>query len=347
MSAPLTFYLAGLSETDNGGIFQYSLTGATAAQIAFTPIANVNYIIFSPNRQVIYATCQSQPIGSIASFQVTPTGLTLLNSVESGANCPCYATVNKESTFLYASNYGENGDASLTEFPLNPDGSLQSPTKVIRHPPGTGPVKDRQDGPHIHCAVLTPDETYLIAVDLGIDALKAYPVSPSTGINESGVVTTKTEAGFGPRHVIFEPDGKIAYVVNELANSISSYAFAEGVFTPIKTVSSIPAYYKGFTKAAAVRFSPDRKAVLVSNRGYDSVAVYTVDHLGGLELKNIVYSIGQAPRDIGFVADSDFFVAANVQTGNAALFRYVPDEFNLVSVEGQTIALPGPLAVLS
>jgi DNA-binding beta-propeller fold protein YncE len=185
-----------------------------------------------------------------------------------------------------------------------------------------------------------PNTLYLIAVDLGLDALMAHPIDPVNAINDAAVVTTGTEAGFGLRHVIFEPDGAIPYVANELANSVTSYAFADVRFTPIRTVTSIPSYDRGFSKVAAIRFSPDRKAILASNRGYDSVAIYAIDHRGGVELKNIVSSIGQAPRDIAFILQSNLFVAANVQTNNASLFQYVPDTYNLVPLGGKTIALP-------
>jgi 6-phosphogluconolactonase len=342
-----SFYLASLSEKDDGGVYKFSIADKSVTQTGFVSLRDLNYIIFSPNRQLIYATCQHQPIGSISALRISGDSLEPVNSVESGANCPCYASVNASGTFLYAANYGENGDAALSEFPLGPDGSLLPLSKLIRHPPGSGPVADRQDGPHVHCACVTPDSRYVVAVDLGIDALKCYPIDARGGIDEGGVVTTVTEPGAGPRHVLFEPSGDVAYVANELGNSVTSYRFSEGTFTAIKTVSTIPGYYKGFTKVAALKFTPDGKGLVVSNRGFDSVAIYAIDNTGGLDLKNIVYSIGQAPRDLGFVAGTNYLVVTNVATNNATVFEYVPGGYTLVPLSDVSIALPGPLGIIS
>jgi 6-phosphogluconolactonase len=158
MSEALTFYLVGLSAHDDGGIFTYSIVDNDVSRLGFTCVRNVSYIIFSPNRQVIDAACKGPAIGSVAAFKGTSGGLEPLNSIASRGNSPCHAVVNRATTLLYTPNYRENGDASLTEISLSPDGSLGAPTKGIRHSQGTGPVLDRQDGPHVHCSYFTPDE---------------------------------------------------------------------------------------------------------------------------------------------------------------------------------------------
>jgi 6-phosphogluconolactonase len=300
-----------------------------------------NSLAWSRNRQILYATCQVNPIGVVAAIRASADQFELINSVPSGAQTALQSDVNLAGTFLYVANYGVNGDSALVEFPLAPDGSILPASKVIRHS-GSGPVAERQQGPHVHCATVSPDGRYVCVTDLGIDAIKAYPIDPVNGIDDSAAVTTQLAPGTGPRLLLFEPSGTVAYVVSELANTLASFKFDAGTFTPVKTLSTIPGFYSGVSKASGIRFSPDHKALLVSNRGYDSIAVFAIDGEGDIELKNIVYSIGQGPRDHGFIVGTNILVVDNRETNNAAVFEYLPDGYTIEPYSGLCLALPVP-----
>jgi 6-phosphogluconolactonase len=178
--------------------------------------------------------------------------------------------------------------------------------------------------------------------DVGIGAIKAYPIDSVTGIDHSAAVTTQLAPGTGPRLLLFEPGGAVAYVVSELASTLASFRFDAGVFTPIKTLSKIHGFYNGVSKASGIRFSPDHRALLVSNRGYDSIAIFAIDGEGDIELKNIVYSIGQGPRDHGFVLGTNILVVDNRETNNVAVFEYVPDRYIIEPYAGLCLTLPVP-----
>jgi 6-phosphogluconolactonase len=346
--ASFSFLIAALVNGPTGGIYEFEYSG-TATQTDFHSVPEVNYIIYSPNHQIAYCTRETEgyPIGSIVSYQVTSTGLTPLNSVATGANGPCHISVNPEATFLFAANYGGNGNPALVQIPLNPDGSLEAPTKIIR-PSGTpGPVADRQECGHVHCACVTPDGKWLIVVDLGLDRITSYPLDARAGIDEARATTTSVAPGSGPRHILFEPDGTIAYLVSELGNTLTVFQFNEGVFTVLKTMSTLAPAFTGSSFAAAVRFTPDRKALLVSNRGMDSVAIYAIDNKGGVEVKGFVESLGKGPRDLGFIDGTNVLVVANMASDNIALFEYDEKTYSLKPIDGErSIAVPQPLCVL-
>lgn len=338
-----TFMVACVASGETGGIRHYKYNSHEIIDTGFTPLECVNYLCYSFDKQFIYATCEGDPCGSIASFKVDGSRLVFLNSVSSGGNAPCYLSCNQTNSFLYVANYGENGNASLAEIALNSDGTLSNNIRLFKHE-GSGPVADRQEGSHVHCSCVTPDNKFVIAVDLGIDALVSYPIDPEKGINGEKKVT-HVPAGSGPRHILFEKDGGIAYVVTELGNTVLSFAFNDGHFEILNSVSTLPSSFVGASYASAIKFAPDGKALVVSNRGYDSIAIISIDNKGSLELKSIVDAEGEHPRDIGFVDQTDILVVANRFTNNIVLMKYA--DMSLHSIKTGVAGLALPVGVLS
>ena len=337
------FMVACVAPGETGGIRHYKYSSHEVVETGFTPLERVNYLCYSFDNQFIYATCEGDPCGSISAFKVDGSRLVFLNSVSSGGNAPCHLSCNHANSFVYVANYGENGNASLAQIALNSDGTLSNNVRLFKHE-GYGPVADRQEGSHVHCSCVTPDNKFVIAVDLGIDALVSYPIDPEKGINGEKKVT-HVPAGSGPRHVLFEKDGKIAYVVTELGNTVLSFAFNDGHFEILNSVSTLPSTFVGASYASAIKFTPDRKALVVSNRGYDSIAVISIDNKGSIELKSIVDAEGEHPRDIGFVDQTDILVVANRFTNNIALMKYA--DMSLHSMKTGVAGLPLPVCVLS
>jgi 6-phosphogluconolactonase len=341
------FFLGASSNQEDGGIYEFALTGTTITKLSFTPLLKVGSLLFHPGKSIIYAGHQSNPTSRVTAFQRTSSGLEVINSTDSGGDYPVYLSVNPEATFLYVANYGLSNNSAFTEIPLSPDGSLQSPSKIIRHT-GMGIIPDLQPFPHIHCASVTPNGKFVTVADLSLDMFESYPLDPSAGIDSAAVVKSPAPPGSGPRHILFEPDGTIAYVVSEIGNMVTSYTFQDGKFIQIKSVSTIPDYFNGLTKTAAIQFTPDRSALVVSNRGFDSIAVFAIDNKGALDLKNIVYSCGQGPRELGFIEGTNILVSGNKQTNNVAFFEYIPTDYSLAPVAGGlSLAVVGTLAFLS
>ena len=201
----------------------------------------------------------------------------------------------------------------------NADGSLKSVVDAVEHD-GSGP-HERQEKPHMHFAGFTPDEKYVIAIDLGSDSLTTYAVNHG---ELTKVQTFKTKPGSGPRHIAFHPDGKHAYVMTELTSEVIvlEYHAEDGYFTEKQYIKAIPTDYKEVNDGSAIHITKDGKFVYVANRGHNSIAAYEVDNVTN-ELTFIEWQStkGDWPRDFVLDPTDQYLVASNQKSGTLTLFR--------------------------
>lgn len=337
------FYLCACSSNAQGGIYLYSINESGAlAQLGFTPLAECNFICFSPDRKYMYATTNpTETGGAAAAYRILPDGtLEYLNTVSSQGKAACYLTCSPDGRFLYCANYVTG---NVAEFSIAEDGSLKELTQLIQHT-GSGPRKDRQECAHTHCTVVTPDGKYLCVNDLGIDKIMVYP------LNENGIcgeaIPWTADPGDGPRHILFDRSGEVAYVMNELGNSVTALRYSDGRFELIGKYTSLPSGCTEKTKASAIRLSPDERFLYASNRGFDSIACYRVVEPGKLDLFDIVSSFGSSPRDINYLPGERIFAAANEFSDVVCFYDVVEETGKLKYREGRDITLPRPLYIL-
>ncbi|MGI6086832.1 MAG: lactonase family protein [Kiritimatiellia bacterium] len=337
------FYIAAMSLNPDGGIYRFGLTAdGVPEQREFTPLLNASYLAFSSDRRFFYATCAvAEGTGGCAAFKLEPSGsLVFLNQMPADGPASCHLTVAPSGKFLYCANYHSS---SLAEFALADDGSIAERLKIIRHT-GKGPHPERQTVPHPHFTLFTPDGRYLCVVDLGLDAIMLYPFDPARGLDTTPYSVFKvTPPGSGPRHLVFNRAGDRAYLLNELGNSVVALAYSDGRFDSLQSVTSVPPHLQYPTKAAAIRLAADEKYLLVSNRGFDSIACYRVAE-GALTLCDLTLSGGSSPRDINFLPGKEKFAAANEFSGNVVFFDYNRHSGKLTP-NGQCVKLPRPLAI--
>ena len=182
-----------------------------------------------------------------------------------------------------------------------------------------------------------------MVIDLGVDALYAYRLDPGRGIDAANPKVSKMTPGDGPRHLVFDRSGRIAYLANELGNSVTSLTYDDGVFTVIGKVTTLPRFQEGATKVAAIRLSQDERFLFVSNRGYDSIAVYELDGKGGMKPFDLVLSGGSSPRDINFLPGCRWFGAANEFSDT--VFFFDCDGRGRLTPNGCVLRLPRPLHI--
>ncbi len=282
--------------------------------------------------------------GAVAVYAIAADkSLSLLDKRVLPFSVPCFISLDHAETALV---YAEYSKAHAGVIGLKSDGTFEEGYGVHVHHEGHGPNPVRQDAAHAHCARTTPDDSLLLVCDLGLDTVLAYDfASWRDGLRRRPESDIHTAPGAGPRHLIFSDDGRFAYLVNELASTVQSFAFDGTRFTALQTLSVLPPAFKGETKAAAIRLSPDGRWLLASNRGHDSIAAFAVGTDGRLaETPVISLLTGHFPRDFAFVPGSDFVLCGHKLSDELALYRF-NSESGLLARLPVTLALERPLAI--
>ena len=336
------------------GIYAWRMDGATGSVSSLGlagETTSPSFIEVSPNHRFLYAanevdSFQGKAAGSVSAFSIdAATGkLTLLNQQTSGGRGPCYLTVDGGSKNVLAANY--NG-GSVECLPIQADGRLGTPTAFVQHA-GKSIVAGRQDVPHAHCIVLDPAGKFAFVCDLGLDKLMSYRFDGSQGtLTANQPAFTAAKPGAGPRHLVFSPDGRHAFVINEINSTIVRYGCdaAAGVLTEMQTVSSLPEGFTGTSTAAEIAVHPSGKFLYGSNRGDDSIAVFGIDAASGsLAFLQRVPSGGKTPRHITTDPSGKYLFAANQNSGNIVIFNLDPATGKL-SPSGKVLEAASPVCV--
>jgi 6-phosphogluconolactonase len=326
-------YTAEAGSTSKG-IYAYrfdSDTGELASIGVAAETANPSFLAVHPNQRFLYAVnetgnYQGQKSGAVSAFSIDHTTgkLTLLNEVASKGADPCYITVDKTGKYVLVANYT---GGSVAVFPVLEDGRLGEATAFIQHT-GHGADPERQEGPHAHSIDLSPDERFAIVDDLGLDETLVYRFDRAKGsltLNDPQIYTTlaKADPGAGPRHFAFNPNGKFAYVVNEIQSTVSvlSYDGSAGVLRRLQTISTYPKDFSAHNDDAEIQVQPSGKFLYASNRGHDSIAVFAIDpDKGTLTLVEYASTNGKTPRSFEIAPGGSLLFAANEKSNNIVVF---------------------------
>ena len=311
------------------GIHRYdNETGTLALVSTATGITNPSFLTLSGDGRNLYAVCESDG-GAVAAYGRNPkTGeLTELNRQPSGGNGPCYVSIDASGRYALVANYSSGSVAAL---PIAGDGSLEPASSVVQHE-GSSTNPDRQEGPHAHRIIPTPDGRYVLAVDLGTDEVITYALDTETGrLERRGTMTTPP--GAGPRHVAFSPDGATVYVITELGNTVIAcdYDVNTGALTARQTVPTLPNGFDGESFCAHIVVSDDGRFVYGSNRGHDSIVAIAVDDASG-ELRVVGHTSteGEFPRHFALDPDGTRLLVANQNTDNVTVMTRDPESGTL------------------
>ncbi len=311
---------------------------------SFEGTKSSSYLYLSPKEDYLYAVNSENLEGnskshSVASFKIDKKtkGLTLINKQSVKGRGACHLSVTSDNKFLMVANYSSGNIAVL---PINEDGSLAPISSNIQHA-GSGPDKERQQGPHAHYIQSSADDKYVFAVDLGIDKVMNYQLDPSNGkLSENpNQAFLQVDPGVGPRHMIFHQNGKYAYILNELVSSVSActYDAKTGVLKVIETHPMLPSDFTEFSKAAAIRIHPSGKYLYGSNRGHDSIAVFEILKDGNIKLVQSYQEGIEWPRDFNIESKGKYMVLGNQNKGEIRTF--------LIGKNGQITATQNTLEI--
>jgi len=329
--APTQFYLYVGAYTDNDdegiSIYKFDANDGDLKYISTVKdVKNPSYLAINAKKNLLVAVNEigeynGENTGSVTSFRINGENGNLykINQVSSGGASPCYITLNKSASHAFVANYSGGNVAVI---PIQSNGELLDYSDLVQHS-GSGKVEGRQKGPHAHAIILDPKQEYAISVDLGIDKIITY------GIDEKlGKLKNKSEfdasPGAGPRHISFHPNKKFAYVISELNSTITSltYDAKEGVFSEIMTVSTLPSEYKETSYCADIHVSPDGRFLYGSNRGHNSIVVYSIDQTSGmLDYVEHTSVKGDWPRNFMIDPTGSFLLVANQKSDNIVVFK--------------------------
>jgi 6-phosphogluconolactonase len=339
-SPPLRIFVGTYTGAGGRGIYKVELDASTGAVVAgpslAAPSENPSFLALHPNGRFLYAVNEVGAAGAVSAFSVDSDSgaLSLLNQQPSEGADPCHLTVDPAGRNVLVANYTSGSVAVL---PIASDGSLRPPSSV-RQLTGSGPNKVRQAGPHAHQVAFDPSKKFLLTVDLGSDRILVEPGEPG------GVAL---EAGSGPRHLAWHPNGKTLYVICELSGSISGLRWdaERGVLSPFQRISSLPPGFSGANTAAEIAVSPDGRFVYASNRGDDALTIFSVGGGGRLAFAGRVPTGGRTPRHFAIDPSGRWLVAANQNSSSLVVFRLDPAT-GLPRRVGGVVVIPEPVCIL-
>ena len=315
--------------------------------------ANPSFLAIHPNGRVLYAVNElekykERATGAVSAFGIAgDTGaLTRLNEQPSEGGAPCYLSVDRSAQVVLVANYV---GGSIALLPIEPNGALAPAAQVVQHT-GKGPNAERQEGPHAHCILPDPSNRFALAADLGVDRVFVYRLDlgdKSLRPVEEGAGDAVMRPGAGPRHIAFHPTLPLVFVANELDSTVVTLRFdaEHGALSPLDTRSTVPAGWTGTNYPADIHVAASGRTLYVSNRGHNSIAVFSVaKSTGALALEQVVSTDGDWPRNFSLDPTGRWLLVANQRSDSVVVFGRDADNGRLTPTR-QRIALPSPVCL--
>lgn len=342
------FYIGSTgSPADTQGIYRVLLdldSGKVSAPQKVAEARGASWLSIHPSGEYLYATSEGSP-GKVASFAIAEDGtLKPLNLQSTGGAGPTHLWIDSAGKNLLVANYTGGSVASL---PIREDGTLGELTSFVQHT-GSSVDPDRQKEPHAHGIYADADDKFVYVPDLGTDLVVIYKFDAEKGkLTPNTPPAGKVKPGSGPRHFAFQPGSGFAYVINEMFSTITSFKHdgETGALEPLDTISTLPADFKGNNTTAEIAFHPNGRFLYGSNRGHDSIALFSVDaESGKLTLVQHTPTGGKTPRNFTIDPTGKWLVAANQDSGDFFVFRIDPATGKLTAT-GNKGTLNRPMSI--
>ncbi len=296
------------------------LTQVQKAESGETP----SFLAVHPNRRFLYAINEVRE-GRATAFAIDPASgqLRLLNTAPVKGLGPCYISITADGRWALVANYG---GGSVSVLPIQPDGTVGAAAATVQHQ-GKGDDPKRQEGPHAHSIIPSPDGRFVLAADLGTNRVYVYRLEKDGTLTPNDPPALVAEPGAGPRHMAFHPNGRFLYVANELNNTVVVYAWdaAAGTLKKLQALPTLPEEFQSYNIVADIHLTPDGRYLYVSNRGHDSLSAFRVSADGSsLERVGFVSTGGHWPRNFTLDPDGKFLIVANQESSSLVLFKINP-----------------------
>lgn len=335
----------------DGGISTSTLdlsTGKLSEPVLAAATKGAGFLAIHPNRRFLYSTGSGSDGEGVNAFAIdTTTGkLTHLNHQSSGGAGPTHLVVDRAGKNVLVANYSGGSSACL---PIKPDGSLQARSAFIQHQ-GASVNPRRQQGPHAHGIYADPANRFVLVPDLGLDKVMIFRLDADKGaLSANAPGFAAVAPGAGPRHLAFSPSGKFVYVINEMLCTMTAFSYDEkaGSMSELQTLSTLPA---GVSVAesystAEVFCHPNGKFLYGSNRGHDTIVVFSIDEASGrLSLVEHEPSLAKIPRGFGIDPSGRYLIAGGQNSNDAHVFR-IDASTGKLEPTGSSVKLPSPICV--
>lgn len=345
----LKLYVGTYTSEGSEGIYQCSFnkeSGDLILENTIKGIDNPSFLSISENRKYLYAVSRTtkeveKTGGFVVAYTIEKDGnLKMLNKQVSNGFGPCHVNVSKDGKYAGIAAYF-SGTTSL--YPIDKNGKLKVASSTIINK-GKSINKERQEGPHAHSIQFSPFDNSVFSADLGTDQLNIFKLEKDKLVPAQQPYV-KMKAGAGPRHFQIHPNGKIIYVINELNSTISVLLKSNNKWERVQDISTLPADFNGDSFCADIHISNDGKYLYGSNRGHNSIAIFSIDTKSNLiEFKGTVPVEGDWPRNFTLSPEGDFMLVANQKSGNISVFK-INKKTGFPEYLNKEIKLPAPVCL--
>lgn len=364
---PTRVFVGTYTTTSSKGIYLFDLdpsSGALTARDLAIEAEDPHFLAIHPNGRFLYAgaskaepatptappaqptTAPARRVGIVDAFAIDPASgkLTLLNQQPSLGIGATHVAVDPSGKVLLVANYGS---ATIASIPIDDDGRLSPRGSMNRH---TGSSIDSRRQQHAYPHSINPDPAgkFVFVPDLGADKIFAYHLDKTTAVlTPADPPSVAVPAGSGPRHFAFHPNGKFAYVINEMGGTVIAYSYVaeRGALDQLQIATTLPKDFTAANTCAEVKVHPSGKFLYASNRGHDSLAIFAVDPATGLlSLRGHQTANIKTPRNFGIDPTGNWLIVANQGSDSIAEFKIDGESGDLTPV-GAPISVPLPVCV--
>jgi len=331
---------------ESKGIYVYDFNTETAdfkLKASTDKVINPSYLAVSEDNKFVYSVNENGKESTISSFGFNNKKgtLTPLNKQKAEGEDPCYI-LNDTKNVITANYSGGN----IAVFKKNANGSLTPAKQVVQHK-GKSRNQQRQESAHVHMVQFTPDRKYVLANDLGTDKIYVYKYNPDS---ETNILEIKdsigVKRGSGPRHLTFSPNGKFAYLLQELDGTITVFSYSNEELIKLEEAQVIEDDFKGEISAADIHISPDGKYLYATNRGsVNDITIFEIMRNGKLNYKTNLKTQGKGPRNFVIDPSGNFLLVAHQYTDDVVIFK-IDKMTGKLTDTGKRITLCAPVCLV-
>lgn len=302
-----------------------------------------SYFAVSTDRKFVYSVGESKESKiSALSFEAKTGELKLINSRPSGSAGPTHISVDAQRKYVFAANYG---GGSLTALPIEKDGSLGSDIQDVKHE-GKSVAKNK---PFVHSAVISPDNKFVFAADLGTDKINIYRFNAKNRPKPLSLAAQPfalLDPGAGPRHSVFHPNKKYFYSVTELNSKVYAFEYKNGRLKQIQSISMIPEDFTSPGHGADIQVSEDGKFLYANTRSIvNEIAIFSIDQTNGkLSLVDKQPSLGKSSRTFAIDPTANWVISTSQGTNELIVFKR-NQETGKLTPTGQKVSIDKPSLV--